>query len=99
MKTNRDLDDQDRLGEKGHEREQIVGQDAQCYHYKNNQTNETSDTCFSNDGIPLYDKTDSGTETTTVEATAINSGVQSSDFTLPYEVKDLPDLGDSTTTP
>jgi hypothetical protein len=79
---------------------QIIGQDAQCYHYKNNSTNETSDTCFSKDGVPLYDKTDSGSETTTVEATAINSGVQSSDFKLPYEVKDLPDLGgDSTDTP
>ena len=82
-----------------HSTRPILGQDAQCYHYKNNSTNETSDTCFSNEGVPLYDKTDSGSETTTVEATAISSGVQSSDFTLPYEVKDLPDLGDSTNTP
>jgi hypothetical protein len=82
-----------------HSTRQIIGQDAQCYHYRNNQTSETSDTCFSNDGVPLYDKTDSGSETTTVEATSIGAGVQSSDFNLPYEVKDLPDLGDSGNTP
>ncbi len=74
----------------------IIGQSTQCYHYKNTQTGDTSDTCFSDEGVPLYDKTDSGSDSTTVEATTVAAEVGANDFNLPYVVKDFPNLGDST---
>ena len=77
----------------------IIGQQTQCYRYRNTQTGDTSNTCFSTDGVPLYDKTDSGSDSTTVEATAVTATVNGSDFNLPYVVKDFPNLGDSTSTP
>ena len=77
----------------------IIGQPTQCYHYRDTQSGDTSDTCFSTDGVPLYDKTDSGSDSTTVEATAVTATVNDTDFNLPYGVKDFPNLGDSTSTP
>jgi hypothetical protein len=74
----------------------IAGQNAQCYNYSTASTGETNETCFSNDGVPLYDKTVSGSDTTTLEATKLDSGVQDSDFDIPYEVKDFPNIADAT---
>lgn len=70
----------------------IAGQSAQCFDYTTASAGETNETCFSNDGVPLYDKTVSSSDTTTLEATQVAGSVQSSDFNVPYEVKDLPNI-------
>jgi hypothetical protein len=70
----------------------IAGQSAQCFDYTTASAGETNETCFSNDGVPLYDKTVSSSDTTTLEATQVAGSVQSSDFNVPYVVKDLPNI-------
>jgi hypothetical protein len=72
---------------------QILGQDTTCYAYTDNRTGDVSETCFSGDGVPLYDKTTSGAETTTIEATQVAGSVADGDFTPPYELRDLPSTG------
>jgi hypothetical protein len=71
----------------------IAGQDARCFDYKTKGSNDTNQTCFSADGIPLYDKSVSSTDTTVMEATSVEGAVQASDFNVPYEVKEIPGAG------
>ncbi|MHB8376554.1 MAG: hypothetical protein ACYDEB_06310 [Dehalococcoidia bacterium] len=77
----------------------IAGQAAQCFQYKNNATAETDETCFSGGGVLLYDRTHSGADSTTFEATRVEGAVQASDFNVPYEIKQLPSLGNGTPAP
>ncbi|MDE3095158.1 MAG: hypothetical protein KGK07_04050 [Chloroflexota bacterium] len=77
----------------------IAGQAAQCFQYKNNAAAETDETCFSADGVLLYDRTRSSADSTTVEATQVQGAVRASDFNVPYAIKQLPDLGNATPAP
>ncbi len=77
----------------------IAGQAAQCFQYKNNAAAETDETCFSADGVLLYDRTQSTADKTTIEATQVQGAVQASDFKIPYAIKQLPDLGNATPAP
>ena len=77
----------------------IAGQSARCFDYKTKDSGDVNETCFSNDGVPLYDKSQSSGDTTIMEATQIQGSVQSSDFNVPYEVKALPDMGSDTPAP
>ncbi len=70
----------------------VAGRDASCYRAEDNETKEISTICFGSDGAMLYIKTE-GTDANEIEATEVKSSVKSSDFDLPYEVKDFPGLG------
>jgi hypothetical protein len=77
----------------------IAGQEAHCYEYEMKDSTDKNETCFSADGIPLYDKSVSDSDTTTMEATQLEGSVQTTDFNIPYEIKDLPDFGSGTPAP
>lgn len=76
----------------------VAGQQGQCYAFTDNSTGDKSETCFSADGVPLYDRTTTAADSTTIEATSVQPTVNDSDFNIPYQVKDLPSL-DGTSTP
>ena len=67
----------------------IAGQDGKCYKTKDNDTSEIATTCFNGDGVLLYVKTE-GDNASELEAQSVAKSVNADDFTLPYEVKDLP---------
>ena len=68
---------------------QVAGRSASCYHEKDNTSGDVSTICFGDDGAMLYVQTE-GTDANTIEATDVKSSVSSSDFNLPYEVKNFP---------
>lgn len=67
----------------------IAGQEGSCYKTRDNTSGDVSLACFSKDGALLSSDT-GGTDASTIVATEITGGVTADDFTLPYEVKDLP---------
>ncbi len=67
----------------------IAGQDGQCYKTKDNDTSEIATTCFNGDGALLYVKTE-GDNASELEAQSVSKSVNADDFTLPYDVKELP---------
>jgi hypothetical protein len=71
--------------------ETIAGISANCYSVSSNITGAESEFqwCVSDDGLPLRVKASAGGEDFTYEATSAEAGVDSADFTLPYEVLDL----------
>ena len=75
----------------------IAGQNGKCYKTKDNDTSEITTTCFNGDGVLLYVKTE-GDNASELEAQSVVGSVNADDFTLPYEVKELPGGlgGDST---
>ncbi len=74
----------------------IAGQDGTCYKTKDNTTSEISTQCFTDDGV-ILSVVSEGANASTIEATAVSKTVDSGDFNLPYEVKDLPNIaGDAT---
>jgi len=73
----------------------VAGRQADCYTTKDS-SGATENACFDDDGVLLYAET-SGDEATTLEAQSVSRDVNDSHFTPPYEIKDLPDFGDSET--
>ncbi len=69
---------------------EIAGQDGKCFKTEDD-TGEVSDVCVSGDGVLLYVADAAGT---TFEATSVSDDVSDSDFDLPYEVRELPGLGE-----
>lgn len=78
----------------------IAGQDARCFDYQSKGSSDRNQTCFSSDGVPLYDNSQSDSDTTTMEATRLEGTVPPDAFKVPYEIKELPDFtGGDTPTP
>lgn len=73
----------------------VAGQDSKCYKTKDNDTSEVTTTCFNKDGVILYAQTE-GENASTIEAQSVSKDVNSDDFKLPYEVRDLPTANDAT---
>jgi hypothetical protein len=71
----------------------IAGNQSDCYRSKNDKTGQIETACFSSAGVPLYVKRE-GDDASEMEATEVSGSVKSSDFDPPYEVKDVPGLGD-----
>lgn len=70
----------------------VAGQDTNCYRTKDNDTAEISTTCFNGDGVIMYVEQETGDPSTasTIEATSVSRDVNGGDFTLPYQIRDLP---------
>lgn len=74
----------------GKEKKTVAGEDGTCYTVLDKDTNETNVACFNDDGALLsIESGSSGTLT----ATSVEGSVSGSDFEPPYEVKDIPGLG------
>jgi hypothetical protein len=67
---------------------EIAGVQADCYRIRDADGN-VSDVCFSEEGYLLATKEPDGTG---LEAISISGEVSDDDFSLPYEVRDFPDL-------
>ena len=78
----------------------IAGRDATCYRVKtsDNSGDTTSQSCFDDQGVLLYSKTE-GTDESEIEATDISGSVADTDFNLPYEERAFPTVTDDTPTP
>lgn len=70
----------------------IAGREGACYRTQDNAVGEVSTVCFTDDGILLYNSTE-GDDAFEMEAQTVSSSVSDSDFELPYELKELPNLG------
>ncbi|HEX5478888.1 MAG TPA: hypothetical protein VFY79_04130 [Dehalococcoidia bacterium] len=68
----------------------ILGAAATCFDYTSDGGDTKSTTCFTADGVPLYDKSTSGSETTELDAVQIKPQPSSDVFNPPYPVKDFP---------
>lgn len=75
------------------ENRQIAGQDATCYETKDAQE-EVSTACLGDDGILLEAVSGTGADAFTMTATEVSAEVSASDFEPPYEVVELPTLGE-----
>lgn len=67
----------------------VAGRDTSCYRARDNTTSDISTICFASDGAMLYVQTE-GANASTIEATDVTSSVASTNFDLPYQVKDFP---------
>jgi hypothetical protein len=67
----------------------VAGQDGTCYKTKDNASGDVSTSCFTNDGVMLYVKTE-GASPSEIEAQTVSTAVNADDFTLPYEERELP---------
>ncbi len=67
----------------------VAGQDGTCYKTKDNDTSQISTTCFTTDGVMLYEQTE-GDSASEIEAQTVSKSVSDDDFKLPYEEKELP---------
>lgn len=68
----------------------ILGASATCFDYTTDGGDTKNTTCFTADGVPLYDKTVSGSETTELDAVQMKPQPASDVFNPPYPVKDFP---------
>ena len=68
----------------------ILGTAAMCFDYTTDGGDTKSTTCFTADGVPLYDKSVSGSDTTELSAVQIKAQPSSDVFNPPYPVKDFP---------
>lgn len=75
------------------ENRQIVGQDATCYETRDAQE-EVSTVCLGDEGILLEAVSGTGVDAFTMTATEVSAEVSASDFEPPYEVVELPTLGE-----
>ncbi len=69
----------------------IAGAVAQCFRVTTDDP-ATTEYCYSNEGVPLYIRTESDGSTSLMEATEYTSNVPDSWFTLPAEPQQLPDM-------
>lgn len=69
---------------------EIAGEAGKCFKTED-EAGEVTDVCVSDDGVLLFTADASGT---TFEATSVSDDVSDSDFDLPYEVRELPALGE-----
>lgn len=70
----------------------IAGREGTCYRTQDNVGGEIGTVCFTDDGILLYNGTE-GDDAFEMEAQTVSSSVSDLDFGLPYELKELPNLG------
>jgi hypothetical protein len=70
----------------------IAGKDTSCFQSTDNSTGTTTTACFTADGVLMYSK-QGGDAPVELEATDVSGSVSSSDFDLPYEVRELPTPG------
>jgi hypothetical protein len=70
----------------------IAGREGTCYRTQDNVGGEVGTACITDDGILLYNSTE-GDDAFEMEAQTVSSSVSDSDFELPYELKELPNLG------
>lgn len=70
----------------------VAGKDTTCYRMKDNSTAEISTACFTSDGVLMSTSTE-GSDAFTMEATVVSGSVSAGAFDLPYELRDLPNLG------
>lgn len=77
----------------------IAGAEAKCFDYDSTGASATDETCFSNTGVLLYDKTTTAGDTTTIEAIRVQGSVPDSVFDAPYQIKSLPGSADTTNVP
>ncbi|MEX2245451.1 MAG: hypothetical protein WEC75_02075 [Dehalococcoidia bacterium] len=69
---------------------EIAGRSAKCYRTRDTTTSEETEACF-DDGILLYVSTPG--DGFSLEATEASGEVSDSDFEAPYEITDVPALG------
>ena len=70
----------------------IAGKDTTCFKSTDSTSGNTTTACFSDDGVLMYSKQD-GDSAVELEATDVRGSVESGDFDLPYEVRELPTPG------
>ncbi len=70
----------------------IAGREGTCYRTQDNAGGQVRTVCFTDEGILLHNSTE-GDDAFEMEAQTVSSSVSDSDFELPYELKELPNLG------
>lgn len=68
----------------------ILGVPTTCYDYTTDSGGTQSTTCFTADGVPLYDKSVAGADTTLLDAVQVSAAPASDVFNTPFPVKDFP---------
>ena len=77
---------------KSKEDRKIAGQDGTCYVVFDKDVNETTTTCFNDDGVLLAIESQAA-DGLSFEATSVEGDVSDSDFEPPYPVQEIPGLG------
>jgi hypothetical protein len=74
-------------------RRTIAGVDATCFTVSSALAGlGEGEVCFSDDGLLLYMRGESDSESSTFEATSVSTDVTDADFEPPYEIFELPDI-------
>ena len=73
----------------------IAGVDATCFTVRSDISGlGDGEVCFSEEGLLLLLRSETNGDSLTFEATSVSTDVTDADFELPYDILEIPDLGD-----
>ena len=73
----------------------IAGVDATCFTVRSDISGlGEGEVCFSEEGLLLLLRSETNGDSLTFEATSVSTDVTDADFELPYDILEIPDLGD-----
>jgi hypothetical protein len=69
--------------------------DATCFTVRSDISGlGEGEVCFSEEGLLLLLRSETNGDSLTFEATSVSTDVTDADFELPYDILEIPDLGD-----